>query len=761
MKHLAWLLICLSCLEVSVATAAEPGKHVRVILDISKSMRDTTTARGNDPKRLAKLSAILLFDLTRPNSRIDTFKVFPFEEKWTWNDPKDPPPKSTRPAISAANDTREDFKRKITDLEYNSEYTYFYPGLDRAISELTRTPEKEYDQRLIVLITDGLPEDRRPPYKSTAQKERDLLRSLRPKLRENNIILYVLAFGKQAASNRSFFEEITENDRVFIDEDGNELLLNMLKIFAHNFGYDVQDPRGLIGVDKLDLERGIRPNDVAVVVYSNQPQPNLAFDLKTPHGTPANNDLKNAIQTGDSSIIGSSYAISWVSSIIPGDYQFQSNISSQGHYAILRPIVVDLSIEPPVRSIMAEENFFLKVLARTPRGGRPPEVNIVARKNGPPGDDWSEKWEGPSSPNGSPYNNGLLYKIPLTFPEDTKDPHKMYTGRIEVVARSSRAKVGEIGGNNPYLVDVYPFLKITPHPDRSHVIASQGPLTAEQQNVCDRFSFKTLGHLPENPPYSVRAVLQPSDSKIMDGEFKGASFSLDGIPLYFNGRGTNKPDSWDSGHALSKSELLDDKNTHQICIKAGQPTTADPKVLLKLPVKFTLMLDPYKNIGGVTEDYMLELKLAEPGWLDQWRDLIFLGLFTGSLLTLIWYTRDRPTLAPDLGYAIAPEESADQLAFRDLGTGSWLARLLGLVVERPVTADSSGRALAWVRPVDGELYQLRLAKGAVIEALDAGEPVPTGPGLAPLMVQRLYRLRTDSGAYRFRMEYRSPDSRVG
>jgi len=189
----------------------------------------------------------------------------------------------------------------------------------------------------------------------------------------------------------------------------------------------------------------------------------------------------------------------------------------------------------------------------------------------------------------------------------------------------------------------------------------------------------------------------------------------------------------------------------EICITVGKPKEGDPARAVELPVHFTLALSPYDEFK-VIEPLTLRVRLAKPPlpW-EPWLLLSSLALLAAALL---WYCRNRPTLAPDLGYAIAHDGSFTQLVSRSLGEGSWLARLLGLTVEKPITAEGHDRPLAWVRPVDGELYQLRPAQGTRLETVEPAEPVPLHRRLATVSVQRTYRLRTAAGAYLLRLEYR-------
>ena len=59
---------------------AAPEKHVRVVLDVSQSMRGTRSAPANDPSGHALLSVALLHDLARYELGPDgSFKVLPFD----------------------------------------------------------------------------------------------------------------------------------------------------------------------------------------------------------------------------------------------------------------------------------------------------------------------------------------------------------------------------------------------------------------------------------------------------------------------------------------------------------------------------------------------------------------------------------------------------------------------------------------------------------------------------------------------------------
>src|ERR1700694_2561100 len=176
---LAFLVFCLAA---SLAFAAD---HVRVILDTSGSMA------GNDPPHLAVLSTILLYDLAHPNLSLDdTFAVMPFDRAMPfWR--SGPPPGTQKPWIRAARDKRAEFVNTVKAVEYNAPHTYYFPYLLSAISDLKQQGGPN-DRRVIVLVTDGVPEDPDPGM---------IQRELVPELQRHNMRLYILALGRQAASH--------------------------------------------------------------------------------------------------------------------------------------------------------------------------------------------------------------------------------------------------------------------------------------------------------------------------------------------------------------------------------------------------------------------------------------------------------------------------------------------------------------------------------------------------------------------------------
>ena len=196
-RWLGLVLLCLSGLTTTPALAVEPRDHLRVVLDLSKSMRT------NDPGQMAILATLLLYDLAQPNPTLgDSFKVIPFHARWEWDNPGKPPPTSNGPMITAEYGRRTQFVNELKKLAYNADWTHFYPGLLAAIRDLKTTPGGKADTRTIVLVTDGVPDDR----SGTQAKEAALIQqTLLPEMEQYNIRLYVLAFSSEAYRNKDFF----------------------------------------------------------------------------------------------------------------------------------------------------------------------------------------------------------------------------------------------------------------------------------------------------------------------------------------------------------------------------------------------------------------------------------------------------------------------------------------------------------------------------------------------------------------------------
>lgn len=732
---------------LALAAPASADTHVRVVLDTSQSMR-----RYDNP-RLATLSTLLLYDLALTNSTLgDSFEVLPFHPTQRWNDESDPPPTGTGPRVRANLRDRAALARSLTGLRYDAQMTYFYPGLLESIGELEATPGGVFDVRVIVLVTDGLPEP------DTREEEERLIREeLAPRLAKASIRLYVLAFGPQAYPNQDFFDRLVQGDRlgkVFADPDGSRLLENMMQIFSRSFGY-VQDPVRTLPAGPLDLAAGTAPDRVAVVLFRRDPNP-PSLVLRTPQGGAVN--MADGIREGRET--RASYQMAWVLAPRPGGHPIDATAPG-ATVAVLRPMPVTLEVLPTqagsqVTRVMGRkgQKSPLEVLVRPASGpGDPGQVDLTYQPHG----DWNGQefaWDGeidaPRAGADRLETRGRIYSISSEFKEPDEG-REYYIGRLEVIAKRGEKVQFSLQGPRAPKIYVYPWVSLSPEPPAGDAVpegASAMRALSRRERGCARFRLELEGRLPEQKEYSLRAVIGASAPT--KGGLAGASWSLDGLPLEIVG-GAPAPyaSEWTSGRPLTREKLLGE---HEACVQVGKPLAGDPGKPYELPVELTLLKSPYDS-PGVTKPFLLKVLIAPPTGFERWEARLWAGLSLLGLMAAFWFLRGRPDLPEDLRAAVGRSDSRALAAPRPLAEPSLAARFLGLVPERPVFSEIGGERLGVMRPVRDGLYRFRPARGVRVETPE-GQPVETAGGWADLSVHRTYHLRHGESEHQIRVEYR-------
>jgi hypothetical protein len=730
---------------LALAAPASAGTHVRVVLDTSRSMQ------RYDSPCLAKLSALLLYDLALTNSTLgDSFEVLPFHPTQRWNDESDPPPTRTGPRIRADLRDRAALARSLTGLRYDAQMTYFYPGLLESIGELEATPGGASDVRVIVLVTDGMPEP------DTRDEEERLIREeLAPRLDAASIRLYVLAFGPQAYPNRAFFDRLVQGERlgkVFADPDGSGLLENMMQIFSRSFGY-VQDPARTLPAGPLDLADGKAPDRVAVVLFRRDPTP-PPLALRTPQGGAVN--MADGIREGRER--QASYQMTWVLSPRPGGHPIDATAPG-ATVAVLRPMPVTLEVLPPktgsrVLQVMGGKEVRLEVLVRPAAGGAgdPGEVNLTYQTHGErTGGEfaWDGDVQAPPAGGDRLVPRGRIYPIFPIFPEPQKG-EAFYVGHLEVTAKRGVRAQASLSGAQAQRVEVYPLVSISPVPALGDAVpagSSAVRALGRWERGCARFRLDVAGRLPEQKEYSLRAIMAASTPT--KGGLAGASWTLDGLPLEIDGGapGPYSPE-WTRGRALAREDLFGE---HEACVQAGKPLAGNPGKPYELPIGLTLVKSPY-DAPGVTEPFLLKVLIAPPTWIERWEARLWAVLSLLALLAAFWFLRGRPDLPEDLRAAVGRSDSRVVPMPRPLAESSLAARFLGLVPERPVFSEIGGERLGVMRPVRDGLYRFRPARGVRVETPE-GRPVEIAGGWADLSVHRTYHLRHGESEHQLRVEF--------
>lgn len=732
---------------VLAADALGAAHHVRVVLDTSISMRQ------NDPQQLALLATVLLHDLADLERNLgDSFEVLPFDAQQVWRDPADPPPRAVGPRIRFVAGQRDDFVRRVTALSWDAGMTYFFPGLAAALEDLETIARGRDDVGVIVLVTDGVPEPR------TREAELALIhRQLAERLEKQNVRVQVLAFGPQAAAERSFFTQLLAAPdgrslgELFVDPDGSALLETMAQVFADSFGYTRSAPQPLPVAQGLDLEGGTAADRVAIVAWTPRPAPAPHLDLAPMAGEPL------SIPGGPRSaaVSAGSYTLQWVLAPAAGRYRLDSD---GARAVVLRPsrLVIEVLPTPPLtqaRQVMARSPAPVRVRVTAEGGGDPGDFTLAYQAHGPrvgSGYAWSESQSSPKSP-WRRVAGGREVDLDLRFPRDPAVGEESYRGFLELEVRRGRAVVGHRVGPAAYPIEVFPYLALTPTPLAGDARRSGGGVHAlgRRERACAEFRLVlTDGRLPHagRPRYSLRAVLDAS-ALTHSAELTGASFTLDGDVLAVDQDPAAPDNRWQKGKELGADELL---GRHEICLQTGRPRAGNPERTLELPLRMALVETPYDGAPAI-EPFLLRVRFDRPAPLDRWGGLVPLGLIAlAALGGLVAHLR--PRLPGDLGWAVRREDAGGEFQRGDLAGSSGPAGFLS--ARRSLVVPGEEKLLGWVRPGRADLFVVGVEPGVTLESLDGTRPTPDPRGLFALEVHRPYRLRHGRDRYLFRLEYR-------
>jgi hypothetical protein len=773
---------------------ARAGNHVRVVLDTSLSMsRGAGGEPANDPKRLAVLATMLLYDLVNANPQSaepqnqDSFTVLPFHPNWgAWTEP--PPTGTGTPIRATAQDPSDRaafFSRLQPDtLPYNARMTYFSPGLRAAIDSLGPAPATADDRRVIVLVTDGLPE------REAQDKEKELLQGLRAEMLNAKIQFYVLAFGRIAHRERAFFDALfpEQNDSqqrfdplggVFVDANGQTLVLNMARIFSRSFGYIVDAPVPGGSTRPLNLDGGVTPPKVFVVALRREGAP--PSQTITPQVTAPRGLLPGITD-------GAAYSVQAIDGVQP-NLQYRLETDTAGaDVAILRQVRPELGLLPgfverpdgrqemrQVSQVVAETPFVLRVHPRAPTGtaGGQPDLNISFRIRGvrTSGCNYKSTEEFGSIIQGSRDDDpalGAIYKIRMTFPKNQPDPGQVYRGSIEVWAKHNNLTVGRLECNstqdNAHPVDVYPKIAIRTVPPAGFL----SPSTLKKgRRGCVRFKLDMDDS--EKPklavlgtPIRLRALVKPSDPGLAGGALAGATLTLDGEAVGYAGDTT----SWHAGRELPQSVLLGE---HEFCVAAGDPLITQSTEAFSVMLDLRLDHTPYDEFR-VIEPFEAKLRVAPAHSLGDhfnWDSLWALLWPLLAALAALGLAAPRFALPEDLGYRLTAESESGSTDTDGGGGGAplptaatlqpltpptWWQRLLGLSPPRALRDPGSDRIIAWIKPLNETLYGLKPAAGIRVRE-PGGVTLDLERGVARIEVHHDYLLHGNAGRWRLRMGY--------
>jgi|GEM_PF-6463725 len=741
--------------------------------------------RANDPSHRALLSVLLLYDLVAPTTLDgDTFSVLTFDPDpgWLWS-PGAAPPTSTGPSIDARNAAgafhRGDFADRIGGLRNEAAHTYFLPGLNRTADDL-RTAGSPVDDRVIVLLTDGLPE-----AATQAEEQHRIQSDILPILRDNNIDLHVIAFGPVARSKASYFQEMVGGASplggVHVDADGSGLPAATLNLFAQAFGYSPTEPIPTAGGYRADLASGELPDHAYVVVYDRGPGA-PALELSSEAGAPEVL-APDGDRRGELPGAGASYHLLKIQSPAPGVHRLATTAA---HALVLRPLSWQLSLTSPPEEVIAgyPTDFGLVLANRSGATGIEEAViqgitlEGALRAQSDPTD--LGRWDGELGRGGwlsvRPNASGHAV-LSTTF---TSRGSQAYPGAIELLAQhTSPGTTGRqqlVVGSLLHQVVVHPFLHIQPQDAESGAprISFNGGLALKAEDrVCGSLRLhRTTANGATDPapppgdaPYPLRATLgTPAFTPVApraglldprDALGRDTRFTLDGHPLPFQddaGAVTleelGRPQwAWLNGRPLTAAAL---DAPLSLCVEVGNATAAGT---VEIPLELVWGRAPYDDPRfAVIETMTLELRLTPA---SAWTRLSMTSLLALMLLLLgaaALLLRGRLGLPADLGAAYGQPGAPLQRV--TLGPQRLWSTLFGQVGRRRIYA-TDGTCLGELEALPGDLFRFRVEGNVSFSAIDGPPVAQTSEGVI-LQAGRQYQIQRDGRHVRLVFDFGTP-----
>lgn len=804
--------------------------HVRVLLDTSISMRKTVGGYPpQDPSKLSVLSVKLLTDLLYPiytsvdnNNANSSYKIFTFNKDYGNL------PTSGFPIHRKNNGTNyfvlgrqssawRVLQSQLDTITRKSFVTYFYPGLKSIISSFNAS--REYDTRIIILITDGRSDSGDPKYNGSLQRyaeEKKRLELLANTMDAKNIKLYILAFGPTIDLDflRTMITPTTGGSNsvgeIVPITSVDQLMAGMSKIFSDNFGYQIEPVSGsYLSVNSsknFDLNAGTNSKFVGVLSLAEGaiiPQ----FSLSPSTGTSKNIDIYNKDHKGEkisppnSTSLGGGYYLKWLSSP-SGEYTYTPDSPSTQKVIILRPLDIDVAVAgvgQPSLDILNDPAGVINIMADTPveiyyhaktsgsQGGVPPvnlTVQYTKRKGGwnitsNQYDGWNIKEFFPADRCSLPAScaippnapTGTWFHKTIKFDVNDNDSTALYEASLPVIALFKKRPVGSTEKSNAKKVRVYPKISFIPIPQAVNLVKAGTTSLKNGDQGCATFRFKEYGQYYNafNKKIHVMAniTVDSSSSNAIDILNK-ATFTLDGKvldnPSYLKGIIWDKTYQESTRTTLEQltlgAILINSEYQHQICMKVGFPLDGGS---IKLNLNLVIQQPPYDRISNLIQPLKVRLNVKSPDWIPPY--LLFLLPF----LLLLWLLKFIPEIEDDLRYTYYKKGDEASITLQKLTTNpliSFYKRLFNLVNIYEIKNIQNKTLIAFVRPIANkdkvdDLYAIKIVGSNIqIETLnrlsDEVEPDIIQDGSWNFIhINQPYRLSLNNEEYIFRLEYES------
>lgn len=307
------VILFLLCLNGIASGAEKTGVDIRVLIDISGSMRQ------NDPQNLRRPALRMLVGLMQPGTRAGVWTF----ARWV---------NMLVPHGDVNNKWKKRAKALSKQIGSPGQFTNIEDVLDQASRSWSADPDAA--NRHIVLLTDGMVDVSKKPAKNQASRDR-IISDLLPRIKKAGARIHAIALSDRA--DHALMRELAVATDGWYQQVGtaDELQRVFLKIFDK-----VGQPEGVpLEGNKFQVDSSIREATVLVFRDPDSPQTRL----HAPDGQAfERSDFPNGIAWH----ADQGYDLITIADPIPGEWRLEADVDPDNRVMIVTDLKLDTSVLP-------------------------------------------------------------------------------------------------------------------------------------------------------------------------------------------------------------------------------------------------------------------------------------------------------------------------------------------------------------------------------------------------------------------------------
>ncbi len=253
-RYLSLISISIILLASNIAYAIEPIDSVRILIDISGSMKQ------NDPNNLRAPAMRMLVNLLPPGSEAGVWTFAKWSNEFVRHE-------------KVTQEWQENATRKSKEIRSPGQFTDIAQVLEHSSRDWKQP--SDFERRSIILLTDGVVDVSKDPLKNIESRKR-VQNEIIPYFRDSKIKIHTIALSENADI------ELLENLAVQTDgahimvKSANQLQKAFLKLFEKSVKRETLPLQG----NKFNVDKSV--NELTILVFNNPDSPNS--QLQDPSG---------------------------------------------------------------------------------------------------------------------------------------------------------------------------------------------------------------------------------------------------------------------------------------------------------------------------------------------------------------------------------------------------------------------------------------------------------------------------------------------